>query len=105
MSDIKTQERTDGRLGLRARIREDIQTVFAKDPAARSALEVVILYPGLHAVWLHRIAHWLWTHKLIFWARFLSEINRFLTGVEIHPGAIIGRRFFIDHGRGHWRNG
>jgi serine O-acetyltransferase len=100
MSDIKTQHRADGRIGLRARIREDIQTVFAEDPAARSVLEVVLLYPGLHAVWLHRIAHWLWTHKRLFWARFLSEINRFFTGVEIHPGATIGRRFFIDHGMG-----
>jgi len=100
MSKVKTQQRADGRLGLRARIREDIQTVFAKDPAARTVLEVVILYPGLHAVWLHRVAHWLWTHRRIFWARFLSEINRFLTGVEIHPGATIGRRFFIDHGMG-----
>jgi len=100
MSELDIQTRARGHLGPFARIREDIQTVFAKDPAARSALEVAILYPGLHAVWLHRIAHWLWTHKLIFWARFLSEINRFLTGVEIHPGATIGRRFFIDHGMG-----
>jgi serine O-acetyltransferase len=100
MTDIQTQGRAGGGIGLRARIREDIETVFAKDPAARTALEVVILYPGLHAVWLHRIAHWLWNHKRIFWARFLSEINRFLTGVEIHPGATIGRRFFIDHGMG-----
>jgi serine O-acetyltransferase len=100
LEDWKTTDRANGRLSLRARIREDIQTVFAKDPAARSVIEVVILYPGLHAVWLHRIAHWLWTHKRLFGARFLSEINRFLTGVEIHPGATIGRRFFIDHGMG-----
>jgi serine O-acetyltransferase len=82
------------------RIREDVQNVFQKDPAARSALEVIVLYPGLHAVWLHRVAHWLWTHKRLFLARLLSEFSRFMTGVEIHPGATIGRRFFIDHGMG-----
>lgn len=81
-------------------IREDIRTVFAKDPAARSTLEVVTCYPGLHAIWMHRISHYLWTHNLFFLARFLSHISRFLTGVEIHPGAQIGRRFFIDHGMG-----
>jgi serine O-acetyltransferase len=81
-------------------LREDIQTVFAKDPAARSALEVIFLYPGLHALWFHRLAHFLWRHKLRFPARFLSHINRFLTGIEIHPGARIGRRLFIDHGAG-----
>jgi serine O-acetyltransferase len=100
MSELDIQVRADGRLGLRARIHEDIQTVFAKDPAARSAWEVLLLYPGLHAVWLHRIAHWLWAHERLFLARLLSEINRFFTGVEIHPGATIGRRFFIDHGMG-----
>lgn len=81
-------------------IREDIQTVFDKDPAARSILEVVTCYPGLHAIWMHRISHYLWTHNLFFLARFASHIARFLTGVEIHPGAKIGRRFFIDHGMG-----
>ena len=81
-------------------LREDIQTVFAKDPAARSKLEVIFLYPGLHALWFHRLAHFLWQHKLRFPARFLSHINRFLSGIEIHPGARIGRRFFIDHGAG-----
>lgn len=81
-------------------MREDIRTVFAEDPAARSWLEVVCCYPGLHALWLHRIAHSLWRHRLRFLARFLSHINRFLTGIEIHPGARIGRRFFIDHGSG-----
>src|SRR5512136_1649012 len=79
-------------------IREDIRTVFAKDPAAKSTLEVITCYPGLHAVWLHRISHFLWTHQLFFLARFCSHISRFLTGLEIHPGAKIGRRFFIDHG-------
>jgi len=81
-------------------LREDIQTVFAKDPAARSVLEVLFCYPGLHAVWLHRLAHFLWWHKLQFLARLLSHINRFLTGIEIHPGAKIGKHFFIDHGAG-----
>lgn len=81
-------------------LREDIQTVFAKDPAARNTLEVIFCYPGLHALWFHRFAHFLWQHKLRFLARFLSHINRFLTGIEIHPGARIGRRFFIDHGAG-----
>ena len=82
------------------RIREDIQTVFEKDPAARSIWEVLACYPGLHAIWIHRISHTLWTHQLRFPARLLSHISRFLTGVEIHPGAKIGRRFFIDHGMG-----
>ncbi len=82
------------------RIKEDIQTVFAKDPAAKTIWEVLCCYPGLHALWLHRIAHFLWQHKLLFLARLLSHVNRFLTGIEIHPGAKIGRRFFIDHGMG-----
>lgn len=81
-------------------LREDIQTVFAKDPAARSVPEVIFCYPGLHALWFHRLAHLLWQYRLRFLARFLSHINRFLTGIEIHPGAKIGRRFFIDHGAG-----
>ena len=81
-------------------LKEDIQTVFAKDPAARSTLEVLLCYPGLHALWLHRTAHFLWQHKLRLLARLLSHIGRFLTSIEIHPGATIGRRFFIDHGAG-----
>jgi serine O-acetyltransferase len=81
-------------------IREDIQTVFEKDPAARSVWEIVCCYPGLHALWMHRVAHWLWTHRLRFCARLLSHIARALTGIEIHPGARIGRRVFIDHGMG-----
>lgn len=81
-------------------LREDIRTVLAKDPAARSTAEVIFLYPGLHALWFHRLAHFLWRHRLLFLARFFSHINRFLTGIEIHPGARIGRRFFIDHGAG-----
>ena len=79
---------------------EDIKTVFAEDPAARSFLEVLTCYPGLHAVWLHRVSHRLWTLGLRLPARFLSQAGRALTGIEIHPGATIGRRFFIDHGMG-----
>jgi len=82
------------------RLKEDIQTVFAKDPAARSVLEVIVCYPGLHAIWMHRIANFFWRHKFFFTGRFISHINRWLTGIEIHPGAKIGRRFFIDHGMG-----
>ena len=81
-------------------IREDIKTVFVKDPAARNTLEVLLCYAGLHAVWSHRITHFLWNHKLKLPARFLSNTTRFFTGIEIHPGAIIGRRCFIDHGTG-----
>jgi len=82
------------------RLREDVQTIFRKDPAARSIPEVLFCYPGLHALWSHRIAHWFWTHNLFFAGRFVSHIGRLLTGVEIHPGATIGRRVFIDHGMG-----
>ena len=81
-------------------MQEDVATVFAKDPAARTIWEVVLCYPGLHAIWLHRVAHRLWQHGLRFPARWLSNVSRFLTGIEIHPGARIGRRFFIDHGSG-----
>jgi len=81
-------------------VREDIKTVFARDPAARNMLEVIFCYPGLHALWFHRLAHFLWGHRLRFLARLLSHTSRFLTGIEIHPGAEIGRRFFIDHGAG-----
>ncbi|MEJ2211123.1 MAG: serine O-acetyltransferase [Anaerolineae bacterium] len=90
-----------GRLRLwRDLLREDIETIYRKDPAARSAWEVLTCYPGLHAVWLHRPAHALWEGGHPFLARLLSHVARFLTGVEIHPGARIGRRFFIDHGSG-----
>lgn len=80
--------------------REDIKTIFDEDPAARSLMEVLFCYPGFHAILLHRISHFLWTHKLKFFGRLLSHISRFLAGIEIHPGAKIGRRFFIDHGAG-----
>jgi serine O-acetyltransferase len=79
---------------------EDIQTVLAKDPAARSVLEVLLLYPGMQAIWLHRAAHWLWQHRRLFMGRLVSHFSRWLTGVEIHPAARIGRRVFIDHGMG-----
>lgn len=82
------------------RVREDIQAVFANDPAAKTVWEVLCCYPGLHAIWLHRVAHFLWQHKLLFLGRLVSHVNRWLTGVEIHPGAHVGRRFFIDHGMG-----
>lgn len=82
------------------RIKEDVRTAFKKDPAARSLMEVITCYPGLHAIWMHRIAHFLWRKNWQFLARLLSHIARFLTNIEIHPGAIIGRRFFIDHGAG-----
>ena len=81
-------------------IKEDVRTVFKKDPAARSVMEVLVCYPGLHAIWMHRIAHFLWKKNRTFLARLLSHITRFLTNIEIHPGAVIGRRFFIDHGAG-----
>jgi serine O-acetyltransferase len=81
-------------------LREDIQTVFKNDPAARSVAEVILCYPGLHAIMMHRLAHRLFKRRLYLMARIISNINRFLTGIEIHPGARIGRRFFIDHGMG-----
>jgi len=81
-------------------LKEDIATAFDRDPAARSTLEVITAYPGLHAIWMFRMAHWLWTHRLKLLGRLVSHITRWLTGIEIHPGATIGRRFFIDHGMG-----
>jgi len=81
-------------------IKEDIQVVFQRDPAVRSAWEVALAYPGFHAILMHRLAHWLWQRRYTTLARFVSHVGRFLTGIEIHPGAIIGRRFFIDHGMG-----
>jgi serine O-acetyltransferase len=83
-----------------SRIREDIQCVFERDPAARTVWEVITCYPGFHALQLHRFSHTLWRWKLRWLARLSSHIGRFLTGIEIHPGAVIGRRVFIDHGMG-----
>lgn len=81
-------------------LREDIRTVLRKDPAARNTGEVILCYPGLHALWLHRVAHLLWRHRLRLFGRLLSQFSRFATGIEIHPAASIGQRFFIDHGMG-----
>lgn len=81
-------------------IREQIQTIFREDPAAKSVLEIVLCYPGFHAILLHRLAHWLYRAHLPLIGRVVSQFSRMLTGIEIHPGATIGRRFFIDHGMG-----
>ncbi|WP_078551148.1 serine O-acetyltransferase [Bacillus alkalicellulosilyticus] len=78
----------------------DIDVVFEQDPAARSRLEVIFTYSGVHAIWAHRLAHGLWKRKIYFLARFISQVSRFITGIEIHPGAKIGERLFIDHGMG-----
>ncbi|WP_248929050.1 serine O-acetyltransferase [Paenibacillus hamazuiensis] len=83
-----------------SRMKEDIATVFENDPAARSWFEVVLTYSGLHALWAHRVAHWFYKKKWFTVARIISQVSRFMTGIEIHPGAVIGRRFFIDHGMG-----
>ncbi|WP_438280556.1 serine O-acetyltransferase [Pseudomonas alabamensis] len=82
------------------RLREDIQSVFHRDPAARNAFEVMTCYPGMHAIWLHRLGHALWIRDFKWLARLVSNFGRWLTGIEIHPGAKVGRRFFIDHGMG-----
>lgn len=82
------------------RLKEDIEVIFEQDPAARSYLEVILTYSGLHSIWAHRLAHWFFKRKLFFIARVISQVSRFFTGIEIHPGAKIGRRFFIDHGMG-----
>jgi serine O-acetyltransferase len=81
-------------------LKNDINAVFARDPAARSVVEVIFCYPGFHALQFHRVAHWLWNRRLRFLGRLVSQIARFLTGIEIHPGARIGSGFFIDHGMG-----
>lgn len=82
------------------RLKEDITTIFENDPAANSWLEVILTYSGLHAIWAHRFAHWLYIKRWFTFARIISQISRFFTGIEIHPGAVIGHRFFIDHGMG-----
>lgn len=87
-------------MGMIGRMREDIAAARLRDPAARTPVEVALLYPGLHAVWAHRVCHALWNRRMRLVARALSQVSRWLTGVEIHPGATIGRRFFIDHGMG-----
>ncbi len=82
------------------RIGRDVDSVIERDPAARSKLEVMLVYSGLHAIWIHRITHWLWGHNVRFLARWISQFARWFTGIEIHPGATIGPGFFIDHGMG-----
>jgi serine O-acetyltransferase len=81
-------------------IREDIQAVFERDPAARSIPEILFCYPGFHAMLVYRLAHWFWSHRFYFLGRFASQMGRAMTGIEIHPGAVIGKAFFIDHGMG-----
>ena len=99
-STVNGRVESEQAIGVLNRMREDVQAVFDRDPAARSALEVVLAYPGLHAIWMHRMAHWLWLRRLYLLGRLLSEFARWITGIEIHPGATIGRRLFIDHGMG-----
>jgi serine O-acetyltransferase len=82
------------------RMRRDVRTVLERDPAARSALEVVLCYPGVHAIWHHRVAHWFWQRGWLTTARFVSHLSRFVTGIEIHPAARLGDGLFIDHGMG-----
>src|SRR5471032_1236545 len=83
-----------------SRFREDIQAIKERDPAARSAWEVITLYPGFHAIQTQRLAHWCWIKGLRWLGRAISQFSRWMTGIEIHPGAVIGRRVFIDHGMG-----
>lgn len=87
-------------MGVFKRMKEDMAVVFEQDPAARTRIEVFLTYSGLHAIWSHRIAHLFYKKRLFFIARVISQLNRFWTGIEIHPGATIGRKFFIDHGMG-----
>ncbi|WP_298867697.1 serine O-acetyltransferase EpsC [Microbacterium sp.] len=87
-------------MGILSRMSEDVSAARRRDPASRSGLEVALLYPGLHAIWAHRVWHALWVRGLRFPARLGSQVTRWLTGIEIHPGAVIGRRFFVDHGMG-----
>jgi len=83
-----------------SRLRKDIDAVFLRDPAARSRIEIMTAYPGLHAIWFYRMAHWFWAHRLFWLGRFLSHVGRMFSGIEIHPGAKIGPGLFIDHGMG-----
>lgn len=106
MADTPTDTNGNGKalrwapLRIYRRVKEDVRTFHARDPAARSLLEVVVCYPGLHALWLHHVAHWLWAAGHLLAGRLVSHVSRFLTGVEIHPAAEIGRRVVIDHGTG-----
>ncbi len=95
-----SQEKPPRKMGFFATVRRDVESVLERDPAARSRLEVMFVYPGLHAIWGHCITSWLWRHGFKFFGRWFSQILRDLTGIEIHPGATIGTGFFIDHGMG-----
>jgi serine O-acetyltransferase len=99
-STIDVNAHQEDQAGLIRMMIEDIRCALYRDPAARNWFEVLINYSGLHAIWFYRFTHWLWVHKIFFLARWFSQIARLFTGVEIHPGATIGRRFFIDHGMG-----
>lgn len=87
-------------MSILGRMRDEIDSILERDPAARTRLEVLLCYPGLWAVWIHRVSHWLWRHQMRLLSRVLSQVGRFYTGVDIHPGALIGQRLFIDHGTG-----
>ena len=95
-----TDDSTDSRRFTRFRLREQVETIFREDPAAKSVIEIVLCYPGFHAIVLHRLAHRFYNARLYLLARIVSQFSRWITGIEIHPGAKIGRRFFIDHGMG-----
>jgi len=97
---VTTKKEFTGFFGYLLMIRQDIKSALDRDPAARSSLEIMLLYPGLHAVWIHRVSHWLWFHRIKLVARWISQLARGLTGIEIHPGATIGAGLFIDHGMG-----
>lgn len=97
---IFTAKKGERVMGFWQTIKNDIDVVFEQDPAARSRLEVILTYSGVHAIWNHRIAHWFWKRKFYTIARIISQVSRFFTGIEIHPGAKIGQRLFIDHGMG-----
>ncbi len=98
--DMIEEPRTEKKASFFKQVQADIQSVFDRDPAARSTLEILLCYPGLHAVWGHRFTHWLWIHNWKLLARWVSQLVRGLTGIEIHPGATLGPEFFIDHGMG-----
>ena len=98
--DVHPSPHNRGLMNYFRMIKRDISSVLERDPAARSRLEVFLVYSGLHAIWMHRITHWMWLHGFKFFARWLSQVTRGWTGVEIHPAAVVGPGFFIDHGMG-----
>jgi serine O-acetyltransferase len=99
-NSMARHNKSNGLLIYISMIRQDIKSALERDPAARSSFEILMLYPGLHAVWVHRITHWLWIHQAKLIARWISQLARGITGIEIHPGATIGSGLFIDHGMG-----